>query len=270
MKPTYEADSLVHETYHHLIERWCGSLPHRFLKWFRSLCSPNNLRYTGLAGISRKIAIYRPTLIDLYPELEMRPGPGVVALGGQSERSPPPLSPDMTEISLFVVFQGLTWRHYNENKRLARGGRCTIARPPSRKCPGCEERVENPPFLISLHNFSDMAPNIWNPFWVQDTSISDAEMMAYQERERNETFSRLLVYEDELEIVTKNFEVIMRPILRNKELLDASQIIPRGLWHHTRLQGLAADLLMREDAEHGPRCTFCRAYHCPIDRYFTT
>jgi hypothetical protein len=51
-----------------------------------------------------------------------------------------------------------------------------------------------------------MYPNTWDPLRIYINSANlDAEDRAYQEREHNEIFSRLLIYEDELEIVMKPF-----------------------------------------------------------------
>ena len=86
-----------------------------------------------------------------------------------------------------------------------------------------------------------MCPGTWNSLRIYVNSANlDADDRACQEREHNEIFSRLLIYEDEREIIMKTFEVMMRPILRDEKRLDSNLIIC-GLWRYMRLHGITAD-----------------------------
>lgn len=240
----YEADKVIRHSYPHLIVRWCLALPQKMKTWFSALCSPNNMRFVGAGGISRSHNIYRLRSIDLHPTLRMKTGQGAVPPGWRS-KPPAALHHDPVAWSLATVFWSLTCQNYSRQPTpvIGVGGRSNTKRQPQPcpKCPSGHKELENPPFLISLMNFSDMSPWTWR-------NKSPNDMFLYRQRELREEFPKLLIYADELQIVMKSLEIMLRPIFLTSPSKEVP-LIPKRLGLSMMMRGVAALHLMEEDSE---------------------
>ena len=106
-------------------------------------------------------------------------------------------------------------------------------------CIECLEKYDNMPLLIPLRR-------------IPSTSYAIGERM---EKERQYSYQRLLIYEDEFEIIRKNFEVAMRPVVEGYKRDDADErwLNHRPIWRIDpydpswwTARGIAAGSLMEE------------------------
>lgn len=204
--PIHDADEAIRQVLPRLTPIWLRSIPRLFQQWFDRLTSRDNMRYLGtIEDRNETIETYRLRSLDLHPDIEIVSHTGYRRLRHNPlpERAP---SLETAQVNLmarlmllFIEYIMTKWENMKAPSIGKEESREVTTQEQESDCPYCARGRCTDHEIRKARDLVSGA--IVLPLYFDLSAHFDL------------TIPHLILFEDELELICKDIEVAMRPVI---------------------------------------------------------